>query len=184
MINYKFNTVSNYISLLRVFLVIPLVWSYFENVFFDYASFLMLFAAVTDFADGYFARKFNQISEFGKFIDPLADKIFVFILVLVFYLDNRISSFYFYLIILRDVFIFLGGIYVTKKLKYILPSNLIGKMTVTFIGFYLLFLSFGLNNFITDSFYIISIILVFVSFGGYVYRAIELLKWKNKYEII
>lgn len=184
MIKYKFHTLSNYISLLRIFLVIPLVWSYYANNFFEYASYLMLFAAVTDFADGYFARKFNQISEFGKFIDPLADKVFVFILVLVFYLDNRISTFYFYLIISRDIIIFLGGIYVTKKLKYILPSNLIGKLTVTFIGFYLLFLSFGINNITTDSFYYISIILVFVSFFGYVYRAIELIKWKNKYEII
>ena len=36
-----------------------------------------LVAAFTDLADGYFARKWNQVTDFGKLMDPLADKIFV-----------------------------------------------------------------------------------------------------------
>lgn len=41
------------------------------------AYFIALVAAFTDLADGYFARKWNQVTDFGKLMDPLADKIFV-----------------------------------------------------------------------------------------------------------
>ena len=38
---------------------------------------IALVAALTDLADGYFARKWNQVTDFGKLMDPLADKIFI-----------------------------------------------------------------------------------------------------------
>ena len=41
------------------------------------AYFIALIAAFTDLADGYYARKWNQVTDFGKLMDPLADKIFV-----------------------------------------------------------------------------------------------------------
>ncbi len=49
-----------------------------DNVYFRFAAlFVFLVAALTDLADGYYARKYGIITGFGKFIDPLADKVLV-----------------------------------------------------------------------------------------------------------
>ncbi len=53
---------------------------------------LYVFAAVTDFIDGWLARKMNATSAFGKFLDPIADKILVVCLLVMFVATNRIEG--------------------------------------------------------------------------------------------
>ena len=51
---------------------------------------LAIFGALTDFLDGYFARRLNQVTEFGKIIDPLADKVCIGIIITKLFLINQI----------------------------------------------------------------------------------------------
>jgi len=142
---------------------------------------LCLFIAATDMLDGFFARKLNQVTEVGKIIDPLADKVAMAVVVVKLYLINEISAFFFFTIISRDLIIFIGGIIVSNKLGRVLPSNKLGKITVLFIGSVVLLILIGINreSIFYQFFYYASIILMFTSLFAYIYRAMEFIK-KNE----
>lgn len=78
----------NVLSLLRVFLIPVLVVLFFLPIESAplWATIVFVVAAVTDWLDGYLARKWNQTSAFGAFIDPVADKLIVVVaLIMVLY---------------------------------------------------------------------------------------------------
>ena len=69
----------NKLSFMRVLLVPVLVIVYYINVDLSlmFLAPIFVIASLTDFLDGYIARKYNLVTTFGKFIDPLADKLIV-----------------------------------------------------------------------------------------------------------
>lgn len=72
------------------------------------AAVLFMLAAVTDWADGYLARRFNVESNMGKFMDPIADKILVLGAILMLLSMGRVDPIMVFLFLARDIFI--GGI--------------------------------------------------------------------------
>lgn len=181
----KINTVSNYLSFLRLLLGIPFwfLLNEFNDPVLRYAAFgLAIFAALTDILDGYFARKFNQVTEWGKIIDPIADKICMAIIILKLFLINEIPGYYLALIVGRDLLIFIGGILVSRKLKKVLPSNMLGKITVVIIGIVILLIMLQIDRttIFFKLFYGLSILLIIASLVGYTIRAIEFLR-KREY---
>ena len=184
---YKKNeiyTISNLLSFLRLLMAIPF-WILIEKInepgMRNVIAALAIIGALTDWLDGFVARKRNEVTELGKIIDPLADKIAIGAIIIKLYMVGEIPEYYFFLIIGRDLLIFLGGVIVSKMIGKILPSNILGKITVSMIGMViiLIVLQMSRSSYLFHFFYYGSIILIIVSFFAYVYRAVEYIKKEN-----
>lgn len=68
-------TLPNLLSLFRLLLIPVIIWSYFLRKDHYLATAIILLSGATDIADGIIARKFNMVSDFGKILDPIADKL-------------------------------------------------------------------------------------------------------------
>ena len=68
-------TIPNLLSLLRLFMIPQLMWLYLQKQDYLQTAVLLALSGATDVLDGIIARKFNMISEFGKALDPVADKL-------------------------------------------------------------------------------------------------------------
>jgi CDP-diacylglycerol--glycerol-3-phosphate 3-phosphatidyltransferase len=101
-------------------------------------SLLWLGLAVgSDYFDGYFARKLNQITPLGLILDPLSDKIMAATLVLLLIPYRAFPVWLAAVIVGRDLLIAAGGLMIRRRLGHALPSNLAGKYCFASVAFLL-----------------------------------------------
>ncbi len=69
----------NFLTLMRIFAIPFIIACFYTGGFVSHliATILFIIACLTDFLDGYFARQWHQVSAFGRFLDPIADKLLV-----------------------------------------------------------------------------------------------------------
>ena len=95
------NTTANKITVLRIILVpVFMVLLYLGQTYWALAVYII--ACVSDFVDGKIARKYNQITDFGKFMDPLADKMLVLAAMCYFVEDGLIPGWVVAVVLLRE----------------------------------------------------------------------------------
>lgn len=103
----------------------------FNNLVAAYGSYIalaiFLISSLTDGLDGYFARKHNQITTLGIFLDPIADKIMVVSALLTLVWSNKINPWFVILIVARE-FIVTGFRLVASDKKIVLSANIWGKI--------------------------------------------------------
>ncbi|KAF2956150.1 CDP-diacylglycerol--glycerol-3-phosphate 3-phosphatidyltransferase [Marinitoga sp. 38H-ov] len=98
-------TIPNILTFTRILATIPMfVITYNENYYLA-AFFAYIIVSLTDLLDGYIARKYNLVSDFGKFMDQIADKILINALFLVFLEIHKLPGWFVAIIIIRDIFI-------------------------------------------------------------------------------
>lgn len=95
---------ANKLTMLRIFLIpIFLIVLYLDFPYHMWVGVLIFVAAsVTDFIDGYVARHYDQITDFGKFMDPLADKVLVVAAMLWFVEMGRMAAWALLIVIVRE----------------------------------------------------------------------------------
>lgn len=135
----KIWTISTFLSLSRIILVVPLAYLLYADIpnHRAWIAGVIAFGAATDFLDGYLARKLHQVTDFGKIIDPVADKISIGVAGVLFALVGCIPLWYIVIVIGRDLLILAGGVYIRTKKKIVPQSNWPGKITASLIALFL-----------------------------------------------
>ena len=100
-------TIPNQLTLIRIFLT-PVFAYYFlkgEPRFQLIATLIFLIASITDWYDGWYARRFGVITRWGQFMDPLADKILVSTALIIFAIMGYVYAWMVWIIVIRDIFV-------------------------------------------------------------------------------
>ena len=85
------NTIPNWLSYIRIILI-PVFAVLFYQGYVGWALLVLALSGLSDFFDGKIARRFNQVSDLGKIIDPVADKLTQITIAVMFYIQFRQSS--------------------------------------------------------------------------------------------
>lgn len=166
--NREFLTIANIISIFRIYLTIPIVYfSWLGPKYHLLLLVLIIIAYISDALDGFLARKLNQVSDWGKILDPLGDKILSTALVITFYNKGLFSLFFVILVILRDLFISLFSTKIVIETNIVIQASIIGKITTLTLSILysisLLYLMNYVNFQQLKKFEIISMIMVIIS---------------------
>ena len=164
-------TFPNAMSLLRVALLPLVLWALWEE-WTAACLMLMLAAAATDYLDGWLARRLGQVNDFGKILDPLADKVCIDGMAVALSLWRAFPWWATGLIIGRDLLILAGGVLLLGKTKHVPVSNIPGKLAVGFLALTIVCYAMEWQPF--GTFLLgISMLLVLVSGGWYAWDFIK-----------
>lgn len=134
--------IPNILTIIRIFLVPIYLYIFFtggdNNII--YSGIIFITAGLTDVLDGYVARKYNMTSKIGAVLDPLADKLMTFAVLISFTLAKLMPFWVLLILGVKEILMILGGfvLYLFKGNK-VLPSNEFGKIAT--ISFYITILS-------------------------------------------
>lgn len=121
------------LTALRVLLVPVFAWLYL-NGYSVMGLAVYVIAALTDALDGYLARKWNQITDIGKFCDPLADKLMQLTMLICLVVTGKLAFWIPLALFLREVYQAVGAIYLLRHKRVVVPAQMCGKVsTVLFI---------------------------------------------------
>lgn len=170
MLKFEKRLIPNYLTILRLILV-PII---FGLILYDHYTLAIVFyiiASITDVLDGFIARKFNLISDFGKLMDPLADKVTQIGTILALIL-KRIIPFWILIIISgKELIMIVASIFLYKKRQFTVQSLWYGKLAtvILFVAiiFTLLSEKFTILSNVTMYLYYISIGMTL--FAGFMY---------------
>ena len=148
--------IPNLLSIIRIFLIYPLL-TFISEESFLFALYIFALASATDGLDGYLARVMNWQTDLGKILDPIADKVLLIGTILILWMNGYIPFFVLTIFVLRDLIIVIGASFHMTVYETATPApNIFGKLTtVSHIAYLVLvfidiIFSLNITNFILD----------------------------------
>ena len=135
-VSNKIFTLPNFLSFIRL-CMIPVFLVLLLNGFNLAATLVFAIAASTDWVDGQVARRTNSVSKLGQLLDPFVDRFLMISGVVGLLIIGRLPLWIVLVVVLRDVFMLIGGSYLLSRWKVRVPVIYAGKVATTFlyIGF-------------------------------------------------
>ena len=167
-------TIPNILSLLRIVMIPAIVWLY-NNDMPHQAVFILLLSGLTDIVDGFIARHFNLISNLGKILDPIADKLTQAVILLSVSSEYPLMLIPLILLTVKEVSLSIIGIFVIRKTREVKGANWHGKITTFMLYFTLVIhiICIDLSSAVSDMLIGACVTLMMLSFVLYVIRNIR-----------
>ncbi len=167
----------NILSIIRIILI-PFFIYYFIATDYLIAGVLFSISGITDFFDGYFARKYDLTSKLGRMLDPFADKLTIISILIALTIKSIIPGYIALIILTREVFIFLSSI-----ISYLMGFDFINPSYIGKASIFLLYIAIALqlmdfNSIATYLFYL-AIPLNVISGYNYIHTTAKCLSNKS-----
>ena len=167
-------TIPNLLSLFRL-LLIPVYMTIYLNASQtrDYvvAALILAISCLTDMIDGKITRKFNMITTFGKFLDPVADKVTQFTLIICLSIKHPILWNLILLFVIKESFQFIAGLITYRKGRMLTGALITGKIctTVLFVSLTAMILMPDMSKQAVNIITVVDGIFMLMAFADYVH---------------
>ena len=129
----KMLTIPNLLSLLRLAMIPLLVWLYISQQKYGWTAFVLLLSGLTDIVDGQIARRCNMVSDFGKFLDPIADKLTQLAMLACLMTRFPMMKIPLVLLLFKEIISGLMGVFAARKTGVVFSSEWHGKTTTVLL---------------------------------------------------
>ncbi|OUO66863.1 CDP-diacylglycerol--glycerol-3-phosphate 3-phosphatidyltransferase [Thomasclavelia spiroformis] len=177
--------IPNCLCFFRILLIPLFLYVYFVADFknrYLVAAFVLVISGISDFLDGFIARKFNMVTDFGKFIDPVADKLTQFVVAITLLFSYPLAWILLIIIILKDLMLAIVGLYLYDYGLKITGASWWGKIATAYF-YVIVIVLIGLhipNTVISFVLIITGSVLMLLSFILYAKELRYMVKEKDK----
>ncbi len=175
-------TIPNILSMFRLLLLPFIVWLYvFEDNSLG-AIILLFISGISDIADGYIARRFNMVSDFGKILDPIADKFTQGVLLICLAVTHDIIFYLIVAFVIKEFLMALMGYLTYKNHDSVNSAKWYGKLNTVVIYSAIVILLFlpDLSQSIVNIIIFTCIFVLLASFALYIRFYLKILKPKKE----
>ena len=129
----KIMTIPNLLSIVRLMMIPVIAHAYLHRSDMLLTALLLALSGLTDLVDGWIARRFNQISDLGKALDPVADKLTQAVMLFCLATRHDVMRIPILLLIFKEVWTGLTGLWVIRRTGRVLGAVWHGKVTTVML---------------------------------------------------
>jgi len=163
-------TIPNLLTCMRIVMIPLFIWLYSGTQQYELAALVLLISGLTDILDGFIARKFNMISDLGKFLDPVADKLTQAAILVCLSVRYPLMLGIFALMFVKEIYAFYSGLQVVKKTGIVLGAQWHGKAATVLLYTMLLLHAFWFDIPAAVSFLLIGACITVLILSGILYH--------------